>query len=58
MVSKKVSDSVSKIFGIGKKFRFRFRSDFWFRHSLVDRDKVDRDKVDKDKVDKDKVDKD
>ena len=34
LVSKKVSDSVSKNFGIGKKFRFRFRSDFWFRHSL------------------------
>ena len=34
LVSKKVSDSVSKIFGIRKKFRFRFRSDFWFRHSL------------------------
>jgi len=33
LVSKKVSDSVSKNFGIGKKFRFR--SDFWFRHSLV-----------------------
>ena len=30
----KVSDSVSENFGIGKKFRFRFRSDFWFRHSL------------------------
>ena len=34
LVSKKVSDSVSKKFGIGKKFRIRFRSDFWYRHTL------------------------
>ena len=34
LVSKKVSDSVSENFGIGKKFWFRFRSYFWFRHSL------------------------
>ena len=31
---KKVSDSVSKKIGIGKKFRIRFRSDFGFRHTL------------------------
>ena len=30
---KKVSDSVSKNFGIGKKFRFR--SDFGYRHTLL-----------------------
>jgi len=35
LVSKKVSDSVSEKFGIGKKFRIRFRSDFWYRHTLV-----------------------
>ena len=47
MVSKKVSDSVLKIFGIGKvsdsvsaefgigkKFRIRFHSDFGYRHTL------------------------
>ena len=34
LVSKKVSDSVSKKIGIGKKFRIRFRSDFGFRHTL------------------------
>ena len=28
LVSKKVSDSVSEKFGIGKKFRIRFLSDF------------------------------
>ena len=31
LVSKKVSDSV---FGIEKKFRLRFRSNFGFRHTL------------------------
>ena len=35
LVSKKVSDSVSEIFGIGKKIRIRFRSDFGYRHTLV-----------------------
>ena len=35
LVSKKVSDSVSKKIGIGKKFRIRFRSDFGFRHTLL-----------------------
>ena len=35
LVSKKVSDSVSKKFGIGKKFWIRFRSDFGFRHTLA-----------------------
>ena len=35
MVSKKVLESVSKKFGIGKKFRIRFRSDFGFRHTLI-----------------------
>ena len=34
LVSKKVSDSVSKKIGIGKKFRIRFRSDFGFLHTL------------------------
>ena len=34
LVSKKVSDSVSEKIGIGKKFRIRFRSDFWYRHTL------------------------
>ena len=34
LVSKKVSDSVSEIFGIGKKIRIRFRSDFGYRHTL------------------------
>ena len=34
LVSKKVSDSVSEKFGIGKKFRIRFRSDFGYRHTL------------------------
>ena len=33
MVSKKVSDSVSEIIGIGKIFRFR--SDFRYRHTLL-----------------------
>merc|ERR1712015_494461 len=37
LVSKKVSDSVSKKIGIGKKFRIRFRSDFGFRHTLIDK---------------------
>ena len=32
---KKVSDSVSKKIGIGKKFRILFRSDFGFRHTLL-----------------------
>ena len=32
---KKVSDSVSEKFGIGKKFRIRFRSSFGYRHTLV-----------------------
>ena len=31
----KVSDSVSEEFGIGKKFRIRFRSDFGYRHTLI-----------------------
>ena len=35
LVSEKVSDSVSKKIGIGKKFWIRFRSDFWFRHTLL-----------------------
>ena len=35
LVSKKVSDSVSEKIGIGKKFRIRFRSDFWYRHTLL-----------------------
>ena len=35
LVSEKVSDSVSEKFGIGKKFRIRFRSDFGYRHTLV-----------------------
>ena len=35
LVSKKVSDSVSEKFGIGKKFRIRFRSDFGYRHTLM-----------------------
>ena len=39
LVLKKVSDSVSEIFGIGKKFRIRFRSDFWYCHTLVKRPK-------------------
>ena len=56
MVSKKVSDSVSKIFGIGKvsdsvsekfgigkKFWIRFRSDFGYRHTLDDDDDDDDD---------------
>ena len=38
LVSKKVSDSVSKKNGIGKKFRIRFCSDFGFRHTLNRRD--------------------
>ena len=39
-VSEKVSDSVSKKIGIGKKFRIRFRSDFGFRHTLWNMNKV------------------
>ena len=35
LVLKKVSESVSKIFGIGKKIRIQFRSDFGYRHTLV-----------------------
>ena len=27
-------DSVSKKIGTGKKFWIRFRSDFWYRHTL------------------------
>ena len=34
LVSKKVSDLVSEKIGIGKKFWIRFRSDFWYRHTL------------------------
>ena len=34
LVSEKVSDSVSEKFGIGKKFRILFRSDFGYRHTL------------------------
>ena len=41
LVLKKVSDSVSEIFGIGKKFRIC--SDFWFRHTLDDDDADDDD---------------
>ena len=33
---RKVSESVLKIFGIGKKIQIRFRSDFGYRHTLVD----------------------
>jgi len=35
LVSKKVSDSVSDKFGIGKKFRIRFRSNFGYCHTLL-----------------------
>ena len=35
MVSEKVSDSVSEKFGIGKKFRIRFRLDFGYCHTLI-----------------------
>ena len=35
LVSKKVSESVSKIFGIGKKIRILFRSDFGYCHTLT-----------------------
>ena len=36
MALKKVSDSVSKKNGIGKKFRIRFLLYFGFRHTLMD----------------------
>ena len=35
LVSKKVPESILKIFGIGKKIRIRFRSDFGYRHTLM-----------------------
>ena len=38
LVSKKVLDSVSEKFGIGKKFRIRLRSDFRYRHTCVHTD--------------------
>ena len=31
----KVSDAVSEIFGIGKKSWIQFRSEFWYRHTLL-----------------------
>ena len=35
LVTKKVSDSVSEKFGLGKKFRIWFLSDFVYRHTLL-----------------------
>ena len=34
LVSKKVSDLISEIFGYSKKFWIWFRSDFWYCHTL------------------------
>ena len=36
LVSTKISDSVSKKFGIAKKIWIRFRSDFGYRHTLLE----------------------